>query len=147
MNLKIYIANAFADNRFGGNPAAVVPLQKWLSETLMQQIAAQNNLAETAFILAQDNDYAIRWFTPTVEVALCGHATLAAAHIFFNHLGYKKKRICFHSKSGPLEVSKMDDDKIMLDFPANDPVPAESSDLIERGLKRKPVEVYKSSFD
>src|SRR5665213_2974537 len=102
MNLKIYIANAFADNQFGGNPAAVVPLEKWLSESLMQQIAAQNNLAETAFIVPQDEDYAIRWFTSTVEVALCGHATLASALIFFNHLGYHRDRIIFHSKSGPL---------------------------------------------
>ena len=147
MNLKIYIANAFADHKFGGNPAAVVPLQRWLSETLMQQIAAQNNLSETAFIVPQGNDYAIRWFTPAVEVALCGHATLATAHIFFEQLGYNKKQIRFHSKSGPLDVSKGDDGKIRLDFPANDPVPAESSDLMEQGLKVKPVEVYKSSFD
>jgi PhzF family phenazine biosynthesis protein len=83
MKLKIYIANAFSDKKFGGNPAAVVPLNEWLSDRLMQQIAEQNNLAETAYIIPQGEDYAIRWFTPVVEVALCGHATLASAHIMF----------------------------------------------------------------
>ncbi len=147
MNLKIYIANAFADNQFGGNPAAVVPLEKWLSESLMQQIAAQNNLAETAFIVPQDEDYAIRWFTPTVEVALCGHATLASAHIFFNHLGYHRDRLIFHSKSGPLHVSRSGDQKITLDFPADRITATDAPDLIEQGLNVKPAEIYKSSFD
>ncbi|HEY4155873.1 MAG TPA: PhzF family phenazine biosynthesis protein [Puia sp.] len=147
MELKIYIANAFAGDRFGGNPAAVVPLQDWLSDELMQQIAAQNNLAETAFIVPQGNDFAIRWFTPTVEVALCGHATLASAHIFFRHLGYGREQIRFHSGSGPLLVSKRPDGKLTLDFPADEPVPADSSAFLEQGLKVKPIELYKSSFD
>jgi PhzF family phenazine biosynthesis protein len=146
MNLKIYVANAFADHKFGGNPAAVVPLQRWLSENLMQQIAAQNNLAETAFIVPQDNDYFIRWFTPTVEVALCGHATLASAHVFFEHLGYDKEEIRFHSKSGLLTVRR-DSEKITLDFPVDKPVPAETNEIIEEGLKVKPLEVYTSAFD
>jgi PhzF family phenazine biosynthesis protein len=146
MNLKIYIVNAFADHKFGGNPAAVVPLQRWLSENLMQQIAAQNNLAETAFIVPQDNDYFIRWFTPTVEVALCGHATLASAHVFFEHLGYDKEEIRFHSKSGFLTVRR-DSEKITLDFPVDKPVPAETNEIIEEGLKVKPLEVYTSAFD
>src|ERR1700722_1643590 len=107
--MKLYIANAFAENKFGGNPAAVVPLGEWLSEKMMQQIAAQNNLAETAFIIPQGDDFAIRWFTPAVEVKLCGHATLAAAHIFFTHLGYDREKITFHSKSGPLNVMKTSD--------------------------------------
>jgi PhzF family phenazine biosynthesis protein len=147
MNLKIYIANAFAANRFGGNPAAVVPLQQWLPDALMQQIAAQNNLAETAFIVPQEKDYAIRWFTPTTEVALCGHATLASAHIFFDHLGYEGERIRFHSKSGPLQVLKRADGRLTLDFPADRPVPSTGSPLIEQGLKTRPVEVYQSAFD
>jgi PhzF family phenazine biosynthesis protein len=146
MNLKIYVANAFADHKFGGNPAAVVPLQRWLSENLMQQIAAQNNLAETAFIVPQDNDYFIRWFTPTVEVALCGHATLASAHVFFEHLGYDQEEIRFHSKSGLLTVRR-DSEKITLDFPVDKPVPAETNEIIEEGLKVKPLEVYTSAFD
>ncbi len=146
MNLKIYIVNAFADHRFGGNPAAVVPLQRWLSETLMQQIAAQNNIAETAFIVPEDKDFLIRWFTPTVEVALCGHATLATAHVFFNHLGYGQEQIRFHSKSGLLTVGRTDG-KITLDFPADMPVPAETNEFLEDGLKLMPAEVYKSAFD
>jgi PhzF family phenazine biosynthesis protein len=147
MNLKVYIANAFADRLFGGNPAAVIPLQKWLSDPLMQQIAAQHNLAETAFIVPQGTDYAIRWFTPTVEVALCGHATLASAHVFFHHLGYHSEKIRFHSQSGLLEVSRNQDRQITLDFPADRPVHSEYSDLIEQGLGIKPVEIYKSAFD
>ncbi len=145
--MKIYVANAFAENKFGGNPAAVVPLGEWLSEKMMQQIAAQNNLAETAFIIPEGNDFAIRWFTPAVEVKLCGHATLAAAHIFFTHLGYDRDKITFHSKSGPLNVMKTSDGRITLDFPADEPTGTEIPDLIEPGLKIKPVAVYKSSFD
>ena len=106
MKLKVYIANAFTDQSFGGNPAAIVPLKEWLSDPLMQEIAGQNNLSETAFIVPQGDGFAIRWFTPTVEVDLCGHATLAAAHIFFKHLGYTRDRIDFHSKSGLLGVSR-----------------------------------------
>ncbi len=106
MKLKVYIANAFSTERFGGNPAAVVPLNEWLSESLMQQIAAQNNLAETAFIIPRGEDYSIRWFTPVVEVSLCGHATLASAHVLFEHLGYSKDDLTFHSKSGPLLVTR-----------------------------------------
>jgi PhzF family phenazine biosynthesis protein len=123
MRLKTYIANAFAGSQFGGNPAAVVPLTKWLSDGLMQQIAAQNNLAETAFIVPEGEDFHIRWFTPAVEVALCGHATLASAHVFFNHLEYGKEQIDFHSKSGLLKVSKGPGEQITLDFPADPPVP------------------------
>ena len=145
--MKVYIANAFAESKFGGNPAAVVPLDVWLDEKLMQQIAAQNNLAETAFVIPQGNDFAIRWFTPAIEVKLCGHATLAAAHIFFNHLGYDKDKIIFHSKSGPLSVMKAPGSRMTLDFPADEPIVAESPDGLEEGLKTKPVAVYKSSFD
>jgi predicted PhzF superfamily epimerase YddE/YHI9 len=133
VSLKIYIANAFADNRFGGNPAAVVPLTDWLPDELMQKIAAQNNLAETAFIVPQGEDFHIRWFTPTVEVALCGHATLASAHIFFNHLHYQQRQISFHSKSGLLKVSKAGDEKITLDFPADQPVPLLQTGSEEQG--------------
>ena len=154
MRIKIYIANAFAGNQFGGNPAAVIPLKEWLSDELMQQIASQNNLAETAFIVSQGEDFHIRWFTPTMEVALCGHATLASAHIFFNHLDYGKPQINFLSKSGLLKVSKSTDERITLDFPADQPVPQSPEEheggvftIIEQALKRKPAEIYKSAFD
>jgi PhzF family phenazine biosynthesis protein len=147
MRLKIYIVNAFAETTFGGNPAAVIYLREWLTEGLMQKIAAQNNLAETAYIIPQDNDYAIRWFTPAVEVALCGHATLASAHIFYDHLSYKKDKITFHSKSGPLHVSKRSDEKLTLDFPADIVTKTGSLPAIEDGLQLKPTAVFKGSTD
>ena len=147
MKLDIFIVNAFAENKFGGNPAAVVPLREWLAENLMQQIAAQNNLAETAFIVPQEDEFAIRWFTPAIEVALCGHATLASAHIYFNKLGYNKEKITFHSKSGPLHVTKRDDKKLMLDFPADNAIETELVAAVEQGLKIKPLAVYKGSTD
>jgi PhzF family phenazine biosynthesis protein len=146
MKLKVYIANAFSEKKFGGNPAAVVPLHDWLSDILMQQIAAQNNLAETAFFIPQGEDFSIRWFTPTVEVELCGHATLASAHVMFEHLAYSGGRIIFHSKSGPLLVTR-DQDKITLDFPANEPQIAEDEGIIARALGIKPQAIYKSLYD
>jgi PhzF family phenazine biosynthesis protein len=133
MKLKVYIANAFSGKKFGGNPAAVVPLNEWLSEMLMQQIAAQNNLSETAFIMPLGNQYAIRWFTPTVEVSLCGHATLASAHVLFEHLGYAGDEIIFQSKSGPLIVTR-NQDRIILDFPADEPEKTTDDGWIEKAL-------------
>ncbi len=146
MKLKIYIANAFSDKKFGGNPAAVVPLNEWLSDKLMQQIAEQNNLAETAYIIPQGDDYAIRWFTPIVEVDLCGHATLASAHILFEHLGYTRDQIIFHSKGGLLRVRR-NQEKIMLDFPADEPEKIPDIELIDKALGIKSSKVFKSRFD
>jgi len=146
MKLKVYIANAFSEKKFGGNPAAVVPLNEWLNDMLMQQIAAQNNLAETAFIVPQGNDYAIRWFTPTMEVDLCGHATLASAHVLFVHLGYGRDQIIFHSKSGPLRVIR-NQDRITLDFPANEPDRITDDGSIGKALGIKPISVFKSLYD
>jgi PhzF family phenazine biosynthesis protein len=146
MKLKIYIANAFSDKKFGGNPAAVVPLSEWLSDRLMQQIAEQNNLAETAYIIPQGDDYAIRWFTPVVEVDLCGHATLASAHIMFEHLGYSRDQIIFHSKSGQLRVRR-NQEKITLDFPADEPEKIPDLELIDKALGIKSSKVFKSRFD
>ena len=145
--MRVYVVNAFTKEKFGGNPAAVVPLQEWLSEDMMQDIAAQHNLAETAYIVPKGNEYEIRWFTPTVEVDLCGHATLATAHVLFNHLDHDGPKIIFHSKSGPLHVTKMNDGRIMLDFPMNAPVETTSLQAIEDGLKIKPLAVYISTFD
>jgi PhzF family phenazine biosynthesis protein len=145
--MKMYVVNAFTNEKFGGNPAAVVPLQEWLREEQMQQIAAQHNLAETAFIIPSGNDYNIRWFTPTVEVDLCGHATLATAHVLFNYLNHEGNKIVFHSKVGPLRVTKLNGGQITLDFPANVPVETPSVKAIEEGLKVKPVAVYISTYD
>jgi PhzF family phenazine biosynthesis protein len=147
MKGKVYIANAFSDEKFGGNPAAIVPLNAWLEDELMQKIAAQNNLAETAYYIPQSKDYEIRWFTPSVEVDLCGHATLAAAHILFNHLNYGKEQIIFHSRSGPLMVNRRKDGKLTLDFPVDEPKIMADDGLIERALGIKPSGVYISKFD
>ncbi len=116
--MKIYQIDAFTDYLFGGNPAAIIPLDTWLPDALMQKLAAENNIAETAFIVPEGENYHIRWFTPTVEVDLCGHATLAAAHVFYNYLGYDKKEILFNSRSGFLSVRK-EEQRFVLNFPTD----------------------------
>lgn len=126
MTLPIYQADAFTNQLFGGNPAAVIPLQQWLSDELMQQIALENNLSETVYFVPSaqgEADYDIRWFTPEVEVNLCGHATLASAFILFNQLGFSKEKLVFHSKSGLLTVSR-EGAKLMMDFPLWKPKPS-----------------------
>jgi PhzF family phenazine biosynthesis protein len=117
MNIPIYIVNAFSSGPFTGNPAAVCPLDRWLSDDQMQSIASQNNLSETVFFVKENASYAIRWFTPTIEVPLCGHATLAAAYVLFNELNYPKNEIRFQSKSGELKVIK-EKNIIELNFPS-----------------------------
>src|SRR5688572_7402545 len=100
MKLDIYQVDAFTDKLFGGNPAAVIPLKKWIPDMLMQQIAMENNLGETAFFVksgSKESDFDLRWFTPTVEMDLCGHATLASAFVLYEYLGWKKKKIIFSS--------------------------------------------------
>jgi len=118
MRLQIFQVDAFSNATFGGNPAAVVPLDEWLPDETMLAIAAENNLAETAFFVKNGDGYNIRWFTPKVEVNLCGHATLASAHVIFNELKLEDEKIRFHShRSGPLGVEKRGD-LMVLDFPA-----------------------------
>ena len=110
MKLTLYQIDAFTDTIFGGNPAAVIPLEKWISEGLMQQVAMENNLSETVFFVPSEtagSDYDIRWFTPEVEINLCGHATLACAYVLFNILKFNKPEILFSCKSGLLKVSKI----------------------------------------
>ena len=119
MNLSIYQVDAFAGQLFQGNPAAVIPLQSWLDNDLMQNIAAENNLSETTFYLPQGDHFHIRWFTPTQEVRLCGHATLAAAHVLFKHQNYPKQSLAFQSKSGILKVEKVNN-LYTMNFPADD---------------------------
>lgn len=148
MTIPIYQADAFTDKLFGGNPAAVCPLHEWLSDELMQKIAIENNLSETAYLVKDKSDYHIRWFTPGTEVKLCGHATLAAAHILFSILGHSGNTITFHSKSGPLKVTKLSSGKLMLDFPSNPP--EEIKDIpagIFEGLGIDTAPVFKTSFD
>lgn len=116
LELKRYQIDAFAERIFEGNPAVVCPLQNWLPDHVMQNIAMENNLSETAFYVKNDDGYRIRWFTPLVEVDLCGHATLAAAYVLFNHEGFSGQTISFQSRSGILNVSRKDE-LISLDFP------------------------------
>jgi len=146
MYLTLYQIDAFSDRLFGGNPAAVIVTQEPLDAPLMQSIAAENNLAETAFVFETPQGYAIRWFTPTVEVDLCGHATLAAAHVFFRHLVYALNRITFHSKSGPLHVHR-EGDLLCLDFPADVPVAVTIDDDLSAALGCKPLELYRGRDD
>jgi len=120
MKLSIYQVDAFSKKIFGGNPAAVIPLNNWLDTELMQNIALENNLSETVFFVPSDSaeaDYEIRWFTPAIEINLCGHATLASAYVLFEMLGFEKPSIRFSSKSGILNISKHKD-LITLDFPS-----------------------------
>jgi PhzF family phenazine biosynthesis protein len=120
MNLTLYQVDAFTDKLFGGNPAAVIPLEQWLDEELMQKIALENNLSETVFFVPASKpgaDFEIRWFTPEVEINLCGHATLGSAFVLFNYLGFDKPEIRFSSKSGILKVS-LQDNMICMDFPS-----------------------------
>lgn len=125
MQIDIYQIDAFASRPFEGNPAAVCPLGAWLPDELMQSIAAENNLSETAFFVREGSDFAIRWFTPWTEVDLCGHATLASAFVLFRCLGYGSDEIRFNSRSGPLGVTR-DGDRLVLDLPAQPPLPCDT---------------------
>ncbi len=139
MKLPIYQVDAFTARLFSGNPAAIVPLETWLPDDLLQNIAAENNLAETAYFVRQGDAYHLRWFTPTVEVDLCGHATVAAAAVLYECLGYLAPRIDFNSKSGRLSVAR-DNGVYWLDFPSRPPVPAAMPPEILEGMGGSPVE-------
>jgi PhzF family phenazine biosynthesis protein len=148
--MQIYQVDAFAKELFQGNPAAVIPLEQWLPDELLQRIAMENNLADTAFFVPEGQGYLIRWFTPATEIALCGHATLASAHVLFEYLGYDRDTITFHTRtSGDLQVSKAGAGALTLDLPATaaqpvDPTPA--SDVFE-GLQIPARDLYKGPFD
>jgi PhzF family phenazine biosynthesis protein len=133
MELPIYQVDAFASKTFAGNPAAVMPLEKWLDDALLQAIAMENNLSETAYLVACEQGYELRWFTPAVEVNLCGHATLAAAHTLFEHLGEKGDEIRFQTHSGELRVSR-NGGLLTLDFPETALEPAEVDLVICKAL-------------
>lgn len=147
MKLKIYKVDAFAAKAFEGNPAAVCALEQWLPDAVMQQIAMENNLSETAFFVFENSQFIIRWFTPKVEVDLCGHATLASAHVLFNHLGYPEDTIPFYSpKSGHLPVTRSGD-KYILNFPAAPLSPVPDKEPVLSSLNTHVLEVYKGSTD
>jgi PhzF family phenazine biosynthesis protein len=141
MTLKIYQVDAFSNKVFGGNPAAVCPLENWLDDKILQKIANENNLSETAFFIKTKNGFHIRWFTPTSEVDLCGHATLASCYVLFNILKYEQEKIEFNSKSGKLVVTK-ENNLISLNFPARNPKMIELNPLLSYALKSEPQEVY-----
>jgi len=134
--LRLWQVDAFTRRPFGGNPACVVPLAAWLPDDVMQAIATENNVSETAFLVPQGDDYAIRWFTPAIEVKLCGHATLASAHVVFRHVAPGRTRVRFHSQSGPLDVScDPASGRLTLDFPEYDCAPAATTPALVEALR------------
>jgi PhzF family phenazine biosynthesis protein len=137
MKLTIFQVDAFADRLFAGNPAAVVPLEDWLPDALLQSIAQENNLSETAFFVQQDNVCSLRWFTPEAEVDLCGHATLASAHVLFEHLGFAGPEIQFQTRSGDLRVKRAEQG-LSMDFPAVPSTPIEAPEDLIVGLGARP---------
>lgn len=147
MSQKIYQIDAFAEKLFAGNPAAVCPLEKWIDDETMQKIAAENNLAETAFTVPVENGFEIRWFTPTVEVDLCGHATLASAFVLINFEGFTENKINFFSKnSGTLTVTK-NGDLFTLNFPSDSLQKVENLSQFKNCFAHQPIEAYQGKTD
>ncbi|MEN8228406.1 MAG: PhzF family phenazine biosynthesis protein [Bacteroidota bacterium] len=147
MKLKIYQVDAFTSQVFGGNPAAVCILDEWLDDAFMQSIANENNLSETAFAVPVEQRYEIRWFTPEMEVELCGHATLATAHVLFEQLGYPTHRVEFYSiHSGRLFVEKSGD-LLTLDFPADTLEEMVVPEVIVTALRKAPLKAFKGKTD
>ncbi len=147
MEIHYYHIDTFTDCVFSGNPAGICILKdQWLPGDLMQKIASENNLPETAFIIQKDGVFRIRWFTPTIEVALCGHATLAAGFVFFHHLGYQEQKITFHSRSGPLHVTRKERHSV-LDFPADSIEPVELTDEMKACFDLAPAKAFRGKTD
>ena len=146
MKLAIYQVDAFAKQVFQGNPAAVIPLNEWLPDERLQQIAQENNLSETAFFVKNEQGYDLRWFTPAEEVNLCGHATLATAHVIFQHLGHTSNSICFASKSGELVVEK-NIDGLAMNFPATMPKRCDAPQALLDGLNGTKAARILADFD
>lgn len=143
MRLRYFVVDAFTTRAFHGNPAGVVPLEAWLRAPRLQQIAAENNLAETAFFVPRGDRFEIRWFTPAVEMDLCGHATLAAAAIIHRHLRPRLEVVHFDSRSGPLQVA-CSGRRFVLDFPSRPPAPIDPPPDLILGLRRTPRAVLKA---
>jgi PhzF family phenazine biosynthesis protein len=143
VRLSLYQVDAFTSRVFGGNPAAVVPLDSWLPGATLQAIALENNLSETAFFVREPQGWHLRWFTPTVEMDLCGHATLAAAYVLFHHVQPGLERVEFASRSGPLVVTR-EGDWLEMNFPSRAPKPVEPPPGLTEALGAKPREVLAS---
>ena len=140
--LRIFQVDAFATKVFEGNPAAIVPLDRWLPDDVLQAIAMENNLAETAYFVAKGDGYELRWFTPAAEVPLCGHATLASAHVLYTHLGYDAPQLHFDTRSGRLTVRR-DGARYEMDFPANPVKPTVAVPALEQALGAVPSMLLK----
>lgn len=143
MKLELFQIDAFTDKMFGGNSACVVPLKEWLPDDVLLKIARENAVAETAFFVNKDDKIPLRWFTPEIEMDLCGHATLATAHCLKTILSYTKDKVIFETKSGDLIV-QFEDDLYQMDFPSRMPVEADLPDTISKSLNIHPRKVYKS---
>ena len=141
MKFPIYQIDAFTSRLFGGNPAAVVILEHWLTDEVLQNIAAENNLAETAFVIPREGQSQLRWFTPTLEVDLCGHATLAAGHVLIKYIYPLLQRVSFSTRSGELPVSRQGD-LLSLDFPVRPGKPIRVSDALVAALGARPREAF-----
>ena len=145
--VKIYQADAFTNRLFGGNPAAVVPLESWLDDKTLQSVAMENNLAETAYIVPAEGGYELRWFTPASEVALCGHATLATAHVLVHHLGETAEQINFLTRqSGTLTVTRLENDQFAMSFPSIAVNKSDDHDPVSAALGIAPDSLYAGSY-
>lgn len=143
MNIKYFVADVFTDSVFSGNPAGVCLLDEWIDDSVMQKIAFENNLSETAFLVEQDGYYDLRWFTPETEIDLCGHATLASAFVLMNYAEPNIMQVLFHTQSGVLTVSR-DGDEFTMDFPSRPPVRCDVPPVLEKALGVKVLETYAS---
>lgn len=140
MRIRLVQVDAFTDKTFGGNPAAVCPLDRWLPDDLLQAIAAENNLSETAYFVPKGGDYELRWFTPVAEIDLAGHPTLATAWVMINTLGIARDTFVFHTKIGDTLVVSRDGERLAMDFPARPPLPQAIGD-VAAALGARPMEV------
>ncbi|MDB2482926.1 PhzF family phenazine biosynthesis protein, partial [bacterium] len=143
MKLPIFQIDAFSDKVFGGNPACVVPLENWLQDEVLLKIAQENAVAETAFFVKKENNFHLRWFTPDIEMDLCGHATLATAHCILSELKLESEKVIFETLSGKLEVS-LNNGRYLMDLPRRDPIAATLPDEIKNALNIQPKKVLKA---
>lgn len=143
MKIQKFQVDAFTKKVFGGNPAAVCPLEYWLPDDVLQRISMENSVTETAFFVPAEDGFEIRWFTPEIEMDLCGHATLATAHVITRHLLSPFSSVMFHSKSGILTVT-VEDDRLTLNFPSRVPGPCDIPRIILDSIQSEPIEILKS---
>ena len=143
MDYSIYQVDAFTDSLFKGNPACVVPLDRWLEDDVLLNVAKENGVPETAFFVKKNNEIHLRWFTPDIEMDLCGHATLATAHVIKKHLQYQGEILNFKTLSGDVKVS-ISGDKYFLDFPSRMPLSVDLPEIISKSLSLQPKYVLKS---